>query len=74
MKPTTSASVLSGTTGTAPSWARGLKISGLYYEGIVDNVEAILEQHRKETVTSYGTRNSITKSCFDDEVTNPITL
>ena len=39
-------------------WAKGLKKSGLYYDGFVDDVEAVLEKHRKETVTFYGTRNS----------------
>ena len=41
------------------------------YSGIVDSVEPVLEQHHKETITSYGTRNSVNKenlSCFDDEV------
>lgn len=42
------------------SWMNGLKksSSGLYYSGIVDDVELVLEEHRKETVTIYGTRNS----------------
>ena len=39
-------------------WAKGLKKSGLYYDGFVDDIEAVLEQHRKETITFYGTRNS----------------
>ena len=39
-------------------WAKGLKKSGLYYDGFVDDIEAVLEQHCKETVTFYGTRNS----------------
>ena len=31
---------------------------GLYYEGFVDNLEEVLEGHRRCTMTSYGTRNS----------------
>ena len=42
----------------ASSWTDGLKKSGVYYNGFVDDIEATLEQHRKQTVTFYGTRNS----------------
>ena len=38
-----------------PPWAKGLKSSGLYYEGIVDDV---LEAHRRVTMTTYGTQTS----------------
>ena len=41
-----------------PTWAEGLKKSGLYYDGFVDDIESVLEQHRKDTVTFYSTRNS----------------
>ena len=41
-----------------PTWTEGLKKSGLYYDGFVDDIESVLEQHRKDTVTFYGTRNS----------------
>lgn len=41
-----------------PTWADGLRKSGLYYDGFVDDIESVLEQHCKDTVTSYGTRNS----------------
>ena len=41
-----------------PAWALGLKSSGLYYEGFVDNLEDTLEAHRRCTVTTYGTRTS----------------
>ena len=41
-----------------PTWAKGLKRSGLYFDGFVDDIESVLEQHRKDTVTFYGTRNS----------------
>ena len=39
-------------------WAEGLKKSGLYYDGFIDDIELVLEQRHKETVTFYGTRNS----------------
>ena len=43
--------------------ARGFSMSlctkvGLYYEGFVDNLEDMLEGHRRCTMTSYGTRSS----------------
>ena len=41
-----------------PVWALGLKRSGLYYEGFVDNLEDTLEAHRRCTITTYGTRTS----------------
>ena len=41
-----------------PVWAVGLKRSGLYYEGLVDNLEDTLEAHRRCTITTYGTRTS----------------
>ena len=41
-----------------PVWAVGLKMSGLYYEGFVDNLEDTLEAHRRCTITTYSTRTS----------------
>ena len=40
------------------TWFKGLTKVGLYYEGFVDNLEEVLEDHRRCTMTSYGTRNS----------------
>ena len=58
-----------------PTWAKGLKRSGLYFDGFVDDIESVLEQHRKDTVTVYGTRNSSgaeqdkeNVTCSDNEV------
>ena len=50
-----------------PPWARQLKRRGFYFEGLVDSddVETILEGHRRDTVTSYGTRTS-SKVTADD--------
>ena len=46
--------------GAKPSWAvdHGLQLCGQYYEGFVDDYEAIYTRHRIETVTSYGVRRS----------------
>lgn len=43
-----------------PKWAsdHDLHLCGEYYEGFVDDFEAVLSQHRMETVTSYGVRRS----------------
>lgn len=43
-------------------WTKNLKQSGLYYEGWVDDVEQVLDIHKRATVTSYGTRRSSTVS------------
>ena len=32
------------------AWGKGLKRSGLYFDGFVDDVECVLEKHRKDTV------------------------
>lgn len=42
----------------APPWALGLHRCGVYYEGVVDDLEKTLEIHRKVTVTTYGIRTS----------------
>ena len=46
--------------GAKPSWAveHGLQRCGQYYEGFVDDYEAVLDSHRIETVTSYGVRGT----------------
>ena len=36
----------------------GLQLCGQYYEGFVDDYEAVYTRHRIETVTSYGVRRS----------------
>ena len=41
------------------AWAKGLKRSGLYFDGFVDDVECVLEKHRKDTVTFYGTTGGL---------------
>jgi hypothetical protein len=42
-----------------PSWAKDLRSIGLnYYGGIVTNVDDVLEEHRRDTHCSFGTRSS----------------
>ena len=43
-----------------PSWAKGLKRRDLYFEGLIDSgdLESILEDHKRSTITSFGTRTS----------------
>lgn len=45
-------------------WCTGLTTSGLYKEGVVDGsfLESILESHRRETASTFGTRRSCRKS------------
>ena len=44
----------------APNWATqfGLIRKGNYYEGFVDDISLVLETHKRQTVTSWGTRRS----------------
>ena len=53
-----------------PPWARQLKRRGFYFERLVDSddVETILEGHRRDTVTSYGT--SVVTRLHEFRVTN----
>ena len=48
---------------SSPPWAKGLKRSGMYYEGIVD-LDKTLEAHRRITMTTYGTRTSKKQTTF----------
>ena len=41
-----------------PSWTANLEAKGVYYEGLVEDVDWLLDQHRLATVTTYGTRRS----------------
>ena len=42
------------------SWMYGLKKEGLYYEGVVADLDNLLENYKRETVTTWGTRRSST--------------
>ena len=50
--------------GAKPKWAidHGLQLCGQYYEGFVNNYEAVLSHHKMETVTSYGSRQNASSS------------
>ena len=42
-----------------PSWATDLRPVGLnYFGGIVTNIDEVLEEHRRETRCSFGTKSS----------------
>ena len=49
---------------SSPPWAKGLKRSGMYYEGIVEDLDETLEAHRRITMTTYGTRTSKKQTTF----------
>ena len=57
------------------AWTNGLKQKGLYYEGIVVDLDSLLESHKRATVTTWGTRRSSsnTKGDFCDGV-NSVSL
>ena len=38
----------------APLWAAGLKKYGCYYEGIVQDVDNVLELHKQDTTSTFG--------------------
>ena len=44
----------------AHNWKSGLQRIGTYYEeyNVIDNLEAVLEDYRRDTVTTWGTRRS----------------
>ena len=41
-----------------PSWAEHLQPIGVYYEGIVDDANAVVERLTTETASTFGTRRS----------------
>ena len=41
-----------------PSWAEHLQPIGVYYEGIVDDANAVVEWLTTETASTFGTRRS----------------
>ena len=47
---------------TIPKWAIGLHRVGLYFEGFVENAPVVLEDYYKDTITSFGVRDSSRKS------------
>ena len=56
----------------AHDWKSGLQRVGTYYEGYIDDPEPVLEDYRRDTVTSWGTRRSSSaKAVVDKENTSP---
>ena len=51
----------------SPRWSEGLQKRGTYYEGYVDDLESVLEAHRRDTITSWGTRRSSKAQILDSE-------
>lgn len=45
---------------SAPRWAHGLTVAGLYYDGVIDEkkLQDTLELHKRDTVSTFGTRSS----------------
>lgn len=41
-----------------PSWASGLQLKGNYFQGVIEDLESVLDRHRIATVTTYGVRKS----------------
>ncbi len=45
-----------------PDWAKKFKPIGQhYYGGVVDDAESLLELHSRSTVSTFGTRTSVSK-------------
>ena len=53
---TSSATV--ATPSATANWTANLNALGLYYEGLVEDIDTLLEMHKLCTVTTYGTRRS----------------
>ena len=43
-------------------WTSGLQRNGEYYEGVVSSLDDRLEAHKRETITTWGTRTSSSNS------------
>lgn len=46
------------TAESLPRWAKGLKRNGTYFEGYVGDIEELLEDHKRDTITTWGIRRS----------------
>lgn len=57
-----------------PSWAYGLDARGLYYEGVVDDANTLLDKHKISTVTTYGIRRSRKNHQLPHKTTVPTCL
>ena len=53
-----------------PPWAKQLKRVGKhYFSGLVENIDQLLELHKRSTLCSFGTRTSVVK-CRDGDSEN----
>jgi len=53
----------------SPDWAKDLKLVGLhYYGGTVDDADSLLEVHKRNTLCTFGTRNSVLNSVASSDV------
>jgi len=57
------------------AWMIELKKIGTYYEGVVKDLDDVLERYKRETVTTWGTRRSSTNaSCVSSISFNSCTI
>ena len=51
----------SSAVNACPAWASNLSASGFYYDGLLDQseLEKVLELHKRDTVSTFGTRSSV---------------
>ena len=54
-----------------PSWADLLEPKGVYYEGIVDDPNSLVEKLTADTVTTFGTRRSRQLQNLQDKENQP---
>ena len=58
----------------AHDWRSGLQRVGTYYQEYIDDLDPVLEDYRRDTVTSWGTRRSSSAKAIsldDKENTSP---
>ena len=57
------------TSARSLDWRTGLHQRGLYFEGVIEksNFDSVLEAHKRDTVSTFGTRTSRT----NDKQENP---
>ena len=69
---TTMTSCTSLSSSLSPKWALVLSptSSGLYFEGVVDDLEYTLQIHKQATVSTFGTRTSYRRKSTSDDKEN----
>ena len=50
-------------------WSKGLQRRGVFFDGWVEDIDGVLDTHKKATVTTYGTRHSskVSGACSNKE-------